>query len=156
MDKSILAYIAGFLDGDGSIMLQIKPRKDCRYGFRLCSAIVLYQDSSHEEDLEWMRDQLGVGYISRRNDGISECRFDGHERVATVLGQLGLYIRFKRKQVALMLEALDKLKSVQTPIVFLEVCQLADRLSEANYTSRRKHTAKTVETTFRRKGLLSP
>jgi hypothetical protein len=156
MDESTLAYIAGFLDGDGSIMLQIKPREDCRYGFRLYATIVLYQDSTHEKDLQWMRDQLGVGYISRRNDGISECRFDGHERVATVLGRLGHYIRFKRKQVALMLEALDKLKSVQTPRDFLEVCQLADRLSEANYTSRRKYTAKTVEMTLREKGLLSP
>ena len=156
MNELTLAYIAGFLDGDGSIMLQIKPREDCRYGFRLYATIVLYQDSTHEEDLQWMRDQLNVGYISRRNDGISECRFDGHERVAIVLRKLRNYIRFKRRQVALMLEALDKLKRMQTPRDFLEVCQLADRLSETNYTSRRKYTAETVEKTFHEKGLLSP
>lgn len=156
MNESTLAYIAGFLDGDGSIMLQIKPRENCRYGFRLYATIVLYQDSSHEEDLQWICDQLGVGYLSRRNDGMSEYRIDGHQRVAAILKVLMPYIRFKRKQVVLMLEALVKFESVQTPEDFIEVCRLADSLSKANYASRRKHTAETVEMSFRQRGLLSP
>jgi hypothetical protein len=154
--ESTLAYIAGFLDGDGSVMLQIKPRKDCRYGFRIYASIVLYQDSSHEEDLRWIGDQLAVGYIARRNDGMSELRIDGYKRVEMVLEMLAPYVRFKRVQVAVMLEALDKLKSMQLPQDFLEVCWLADRLSEANYMSRRKYTSETVKTVLCEKGLLSP
>ena len=29
VDETTKAYIAGFLDGDGSIILQIRPREDC-------------------------------------------------------------------------------------------------------------------------------
>ena len=40
-----LAYIAGFLDGDGSLMLQIKKRKDGnRSKFRFMPTICFYQD----------------------------------------------------------------------------------------------------------------
>jgi hypothetical protein len=53
--ESDIAYIAGFLDGDGSIMLQIKKRNDTKRGFRFMATICLYQDSRHEKPLYWMR-----------------------------------------------------------------------------------------------------
>jgi len=156
MIDSTFAYIAGFLDGDGSIMLQIKPREDLRFGFRITSTICFYQDSLHEKELHWIRDQLQTGYLSQRNDGMSELRVDGHERVADVLRQLRPYIRFKRDQVELILEALEKLETMQTPQEFLEVCALADKIAEANYTSRRKYTAAVVREEFQSKGWLTP
>lgn len=45
------AYIAGFLDGDGSLMLQIKRRKDCKSGYRFMATICFYQDSCHDKHL---------------------------------------------------------------------------------------------------------
>ena len=156
MIDSTFAYIAGFLDGDGSIMLQIKPREDVRFGFRITSTICFYQDSSHEKELRWIRDQLQTGYVSRRNDGMSELRVDGHQRVADTLRCLRPYIRFKSDQVELMLEALSKLEVAQTPEEFLAVCVLADKIAEANYTSRRKHTAMAVRKEFESKGWLAP
>ena len=42
------AYIAGFLDGDGSIMLQLKKRVDTIRGYRFMATICLYQDSRHD------------------------------------------------------------------------------------------------------------
>jgi len=152
MKESTLA----FLDGDGSIMLQIRPRKDCKYGFRICASIVLYQDCSHEEDLRWIGDQLKVGYIARRNDGMSELRIGGYKQVETVLTGLVPYIRFKRVQSSVMLEALCALRSVRSPQDFLEVCRLADCLSKANYASRRKYTSETVRAVFCERRLLSP
>ena len=53
--KSDIAYIAGFLDGDGSNMLQVKKRKDTKRGFRFMATICLYQDTRHEKQLHWMR-----------------------------------------------------------------------------------------------------
>lgn len=44
MDDSTKAYIAGFLDGDGSIMLQLKPRIGVRYGYRIYEKKVLCDD----------------------------------------------------------------------------------------------------------------
>jgi len=137
-------------------MLQIKPREDVRFGFRITSTVCFYQDSSHENDLVWIRDQLQTGYVSRRNDGMSELRVDGHERVVDILRRLKPYIRFKRDQVELMPEALEKLQMAQSPQEFLEVCVLADKIAEANYSSRRKYTAAVVQKEFQTKGWLSP
>lgn len=155
-DNSIKAYIAGFLDGDGSIMLQIKPRNDVRYGFRLQAAICFYQDSEHESELRWICDQLEVGYMSRRKDGISELRINGYGCVESVLLELQQFIRFKRHQADLMLDALAILQNKPTAEQFLFACKLADEISNANYKSRKKHSAVKVEKSLYDSGLLSP
>ena len=60
--KIDLAYIAGFLDGDGSLMLQIKKRTDGKNKFRFMATICFYQDARHEKNLYWIRKILGIGY----------------------------------------------------------------------------------------------
>lgn len=92
-----LAYIAGFLDGDGSILLQVKLRSDTSRGVRFMATICLYQDSRHTAPLTWMRDVFDIGYLSSRNDGITELRINGFASVRNVLEQLRPYIRFKVK-----------------------------------------------------------
>ncbi len=37
------SYIAGFLDGDGSIYVRLKPNRTYRYGFQVSPYIVLFQ-----------------------------------------------------------------------------------------------------------------
>ena len=103
------AYIAGFLDGDGSIMLQIKKRSDTSRGLRFMATICFYQDIRHEQPLLWIRDTLGIGYISRRNDGITELRINGFSQVGSILKELKPYIRFKRLQAIALLNACDLL-----------------------------------------------
>jgi len=49
-----LAYIAGFLDGDGSLMLQIKKRTDGKNKIRFMATICFYQDTRHCKDLFWI------------------------------------------------------------------------------------------------------
>jgi hypothetical protein len=74
--KTDLAYIAGFLDGDGSLMMQIKTRSD-NGKFRFMLTVCMYQDTRHEKTLLWIRKKFGIGYISRRNDNITELRING-------------------------------------------------------------------------------
>lgn len=86
VDRKIdLAYIAGFLDGDGSLMLQIKNRKDGKSKIRFMSTICFYQDTRHERDLFWIRKVLGKGYFHQRNDGMSELRINGYASVRASL-----------------------------------------------------------------------
>lgn len=105
LTKVELAYIAGFLDGDGSLMLQIKKRNDGRLKRRFMLTICFYQDSRHEKYLHWMRNAFGIGYISRRNDGMTELRINGFEQVRNILGKLIPFIRFKKKQARALLDA---------------------------------------------------
>ena len=99
------AYIAGFLDGDGSIMLQLKKRSDTKRGYRFMATICFYQDSRHDEPLHWIRKVIGVGYISRRNDGMTELRVNGFRQIGLFLSELSPYSRFKKLQVEAMVTA---------------------------------------------------
>ena len=105
-----LAYIAGFLDGDGSIMVQVKRRADAQKGWRIMVTICLYQDSRHKAPLLWIRDVFGIGYISDRNDHMTELRMNGYRQVKRILTLLQPYIKFKKKQVVFTLRILDLLE----------------------------------------------
>ncbi|TSC94731.1 MAG: site-specific DNA endonuclease [Candidatus Berkelbacteria bacterium Athens1014_28] len=96
--KNDFAYIAGFLDGDGSLMLQIKRRKDTKQGFRVMSTICFYQKSAHKESLVWIKNILQSGYLSDRNDGITELRINGYKKVVEIIDKLSPFIRFKKIQ----------------------------------------------------------
>jgi len=136
------AYIAGFLDGDGSLMIQIKKRKDGRQKYRFMLTICFYQDSRHEQPLHWIRNQLGIGYISKRNDHISELRINGYQQVREIIKSLLPYIRFKNNQAKALYRAsriLSKKKSSE-----LSKKNLLDLVSDIlivqkeNYVTRHK------------------
>ena len=100
-----LAYIAGFLDGDGSLMIQLKRRSESRLKTRrVMLTICFYQDSRHERTLFWIRKVLSIGYISRRNDGMTELRINGHERVRDILLALLPFLKFKKKQARVIIK----------------------------------------------------
>lgn len=71
-----LAYIAGFLDGDGSLMLQLKKRSDSKRSIRFMSTICFYQDTRHKDTLDWIKGTFGIGYLSDRKDGMTELRIN--------------------------------------------------------------------------------
>lgn len=102
--KTDLAYIAGFLDGDGSLMIQIKRRSD-NGNFRFMLTICLYQDTRHEKPLLWMKNKFGIGYISRRNDNITELRINGYAQVERIITLLKPYMKFKKIQAGVLLKS---------------------------------------------------
>ena len=51
MDPTILAYIAGFLDGDGSIFFRLIRKKDYCLGFQVRTSVAFY---------------LGISDVARR------------------------------------------------------------------------------------------
>lgn len=136
------AYIAGFLDGDGSLMLQIKKRTDSTRGIRFMVTICFYQDSRHEKELQWIRDVLKVGYLSRRNDGMSELRINGYAQVHSILLKLLPFVRFKKVQATALLKASEFLmngsikKLTQKQLLLL--VDLIFKIQNANYVTRKK------------------
>jgi hypothetical protein len=106
VQKTDLAYIAGFLDGDGSIMIQLKNRRNNPRGWRIMFTICFYQDSRHEKPLFWIKRMLGIGYISRRKDGITELRINGYQKVKEILESLEFFLKFKKAQTKILLKIL--------------------------------------------------
>lgn len=139
-----IAYIAGFLDGDGSVMLQIKKRNDRDYTARFMATICLYQDTRHEQTLHWMRSVFGIGYVSRRNDNMTELRVNGYRQVHRILTMLSPHIRSKRKQVDALIEGCEILISAPprklTEQKLKRLVDLVLLIQSENYTTKRKRS----------------
>ena len=142
--KIELAYIAGFLDGDGSLMLQIKKRSDGKIGFRFMSTICLYQDTRHEKTLYWIKEKFGIGYVSKRNDGMSELRVNGYKQVANILKNLSPYIRFKKIQSEALICACEILARTKFSKLSKEqlkrIVDLILVIQKENYVTKKKKT----------------
>jgi len=61
-----------------------------------------------------MRNVFGIGYITQRNDGISELRINGFKQVRDILVLMKPFIRFKKVQTKALIEAGDIL--IDTPM----------------------------------------
>ena len=145
VDRKIdLAYIAGFLDGDGSLMLQIKNRRDGVSKIRFMSTICFYQDTRHEKTLHWIRKILGKGYLHQRNDGMSELRINGFASVRDILESLRPYIRFKSIQTEALIEACTILSSTKYRMLDREqkvkLVDLILVIQRENYVTKKKKT----------------
>ncbi len=142
--KIKLAYIAGFLDGDGSLMLQIKKRKDGNIGIRFMSTICFYQDTRHEKTLYWIKEVLGIGYLSRRNDGMTELRVNGYRQIRDILKNLLPYIRFKKLQGEALKSACEILSATKFKMLSdKKLMKLVDYIlviQNENYVTKKKKT----------------
>jgi len=150
------AYIAGLLDGDGCIMLQLHHRDDFRFWFRPKTVVILYQESRHHDDILYLKSIIGAGYVYRRNDHMTEYRLEGHKQVKELLCKLQPYVLFKKEQVKYMLEAIAILiKKNYSLEEFLKVCDYSDLIAKHNYSnSTRKYTANYIREELSMKGLI--
>jgi len=140
-----LAYIAGFLDGDGSLMLQIKKRKDGKKSsIRFMPTICFYQDTRHEKTLYWIRDILKIGYLSQRKDGMTELRINGYKQIEEILRSLSPYVKFKEKQVVALQQACEILLKTKLKLLNkIQLIKLVDLIlviQNENYVAKKKKT----------------
>ena len=158
MRETTLAYIAGFLDGDGSVIFQLKPRSDYTYGFQVKVTVAFYQKKSNRSILEWLQDNLRVGAVRDRNDGISEYDVEGFEPVRRLLESLQPYVVLKRKQVEVALDMIGEITSRPdpSPEEFLIWCGQVEAFQALNYTKKRKHVQSDVRASLESKGYLDP
>ena len=135
-----LAYIAGFLDGDGSLMLQLKSRSDTTRGMKFMATICLYQDTEHAQPLLWMQETLKCGFISHRNDGMTELKINGFAQVKQILTLLQPYIQFKRIQTNALISACELLEQKflrdMSPTELRTLVDLMFEIKAQNYKSK--------------------
>ena len=144
MDSTTLAYIAGFLDGDGSIFFQIIPDKNYKRKFYIRSSIAFYQKSEFSSILEWLKKTFGKGYIRHRKTGMSDYTVVESKEVKKILSLLQPYVKLKKKQIELGLEIFQKLDLLKSDQDFLEICKLVDKFGELNYSKKRTITYEVV------------
>ena len=125
-------------------MLQIKKRKDGKLKRRFMCTICFYQDSRHEKPLNWIRKILGIGFISRRNDGMSELRINGFAQTRNILRALLPFIRFKKDQAHALYKAADLLGKERsrhlTRSQLLRMVKYILTIQNNNYVTSKKKT----------------
>ena len=159
LDKTDLAYIAGFLDGDGCVMLQLIRRKDYRLGFQIRASIVFYQKSEQVSFLILLKDLLQCGYIRHRNDGMSELTIVGPGPVSIVLQKLLPYLRLKKLQAELALLVIKQMPSSgrnMTPELLIRLSKEVDKFALLNYSKKRQNFSTVVERYLLENNLFDP
>ena len=144
MSDEVAAYIAGFLDGDGSIMAQLVYRKDYKFGYQIRVSIVFYQKQIHQEILFWLKEQLKYGYIRNRNDGMSEYTIVGLSEVEQILRLLHNKLRLKKSLATDVLQLIKVYPKKMTPEKLLKLANLVDKTAKFNYSKKRTNTSEVV------------
>ena len=159
MTNEELAYIAGFLDGDGCIMLQLVFRHDYVLGYQIRASVVFYQKQQNRHFLEWLKQKLLHGYIRNRNDDMNEYTIVGVVVVVEILKMLFPYLKLKKKQAEIALNVLSQMpgsgRKMNAKLLYklsLEV----DKFLYLNYSKKRTNTSKKVEDFLKSHKLLIP
>jgi len=155
--KSELAYIAGFLDGDGCIMLQLVYRHDYILGYQIRASIVFYQSQRYYQFLVWLKTKLIDGYIRNRNDGIVEYTIVGTKPVSRIIKLLKPYLKLKQKQAEVALKVLNLMPESgreMTPERLFKLAKEVDKFADLNYSKKRTNTSKKVEQFLKSRHLL--
>ena len=156
MHDATRAYIAGFLDGDGSIILQLVRRLDYAHGYQIRSSVCFYQHTRGKAGLEWLKDQLGCGSIRDRAGSMSDYTIVGWSDVRRVLELVRPYVVFKREQVECALDILSMLEPRLPPDRLLAAARRVDAFATLNYSKRKYVDAGCVERFLESKGVLVP
>jgi LAGLIDADG endonuclease len=93
------SYLAGFLDGDGSIHFQLVRQKEYRFGFYIRSSMSLSQSTSARHGLEYLQHVIGGGYLRDRGTGMSDLVITSRPLLIELLDGVRPYVVFKRAHV---------------------------------------------------------
>mgnify|MGYP001612264779 CR=1 FL=1 len=132
------AYLAGFLDGDGSIYVQLKPNKTYKFSFQVAPYIVLFQSQKDQKNFEQLCSMINLGYMRVRKDGILEYIIGRQENIIKFIKLVGPYVVMKKLQVALLRKIIIAKNKVQNRKDFEALAKLIDSFRELNYSKKRK------------------
>jgi hypothetical protein len=132
LNPEVLAYMAGFIDSDGSLIAQIVRKDDYAYKFQIRLSVQFSQRTSRKYHLEKLREEVGYGHVVIRQN---MCDFVLTEPriVCEFLQLLQPYLRIKKKQANLMIKIIQELPSAKvSKEKFIELCKLVNHVSELN------------------------
>jgi len=132
------AYLAGFLDGDGSIYVRLKPNSTYKYGFQIAPYIILFQSKKNRDNFERVCSLINLGYLRERRDEILEYTIARMDSIMEFLTVVKPYVVMKKAQVELMEKILKLKNQVENKNDFSELMKLVDRFRELNYSKKRK------------------
>ena len=154
LTKEQAAYLAGFIDADGSLIGQIVKQKDYVFKYQIRITLSLIQKTQRKEFLTKWQKIIG-GTLRDRDDGISELNLIGRDSITPILNQVLPYLMIKTIQAKLILKIAEQLPLTKnSPETFLNLCLLVDRISERNDSKKRTINSDVVRKEFLILGLI--
>jgi hypothetical protein len=138
LTKEIRAYLAGFLDGDGSVYVRAKPNQSYRFGYQIAPNIVLFQSSQEREKFEMLCSCIGFGYMRERKDGVLEYIIGKKEDILSFIALVRPYVILKKEQLSLMEHILKQKEKVNSEKDFQNLLDMIDLFRDLNYSKKRK------------------
>ena len=108
-----LAYLAGFVDGEGTLTITSNPNKKERKNPSKSYRFIFQVVNTDKEIIDWIASFLGVGFITRRDprdDGQKNNKIryiltaGSFDNVAQICNVLLPYLKVKKPQAQLILE----------------------------------------------------
>src|SRR6266571_873837 len=131
------SYLAGFLDGDGSIHFQLVKQRGYRFVY-------------------YLRQLSGGGYLRDRGTGMSDLVITSRPLLSTILREVEPYVVFKREHVRRALWLLPQLDSLRDAQEFLRVAREVDAFATLNCSKTKRISAADVERHLRSMGVSVP
>jgi hypothetical protein len=150
------SYVAGFLDGDGSIHFQLVKQQEYRFGFYIRASTSFSQSTSARSGLEAIHGLIGGGYLRDRGTGMSDLVITSRPLLLDLLFAVQPYVIFKREHVRRALELLPRLERLREAEQFLQLAREVDAFATLNYSKTKRISAVDVERYLRSKGVLCP
>ena len=150
------SYVAGFLDGDGSIHFQLVRQKEYRFGYYIRSSVSFAQSTVARQGLEYLQNLIGGGYLRDRGTGMSDLMITSRPLLLDLLWSVAPHVVFKQTHVERALWLLPQLDAVRDPEQFLRLAREVDAFATLNYSKTKRISAADVEQHLRSKGVLCP
>ena len=150
------SYLAGFLDGDGSIHFQLVRQKEYRFGFYIRASMSLSQSTSARAGLEYLQELIGGGYLRDRGTGMSDLVVTSRKLLIEVFERVRPYVIFKKHHVERAIWLLPQIKVGLSAEEFVRLAHEVDDFSSLNYSKTKRITAADVEQHLFSKGWLVP
>jgi intein/homing endonuclease len=132
------AYLAGFLDGDGSIYVRLKKNPDYKYGYQIAPYIILFQSKKSKLKFQKICSLIKLGYIRERKDGILEYTINRVDNILKFVDIVKPFAILKKEQLELIKKILKKKQKIKTKKDFKEIVKLINSFKELNYSKKRK------------------
>lgn len=139
------AYIAGFLDGDGSIIGSVEKHKGKVFKYRVRIIVKFSQHVENVSLLKFLKKLIGEGYISKSGT-VAELVVKSQDTVENFLTEIEPFVFLKRKQIAYAKKILKKRKSPMNKKNFILLVRWAYKIGDNNLKSksRKKLTLQNV------------
>jgi LAGLIDADG endonuclease len=150
------SYLAGFLDGDGSIHFQLVRQREYKFGYYIRASLALSQSTSARRGLEHLHQIIGGGYLRDRGTGMSDLVITSRPLLLRTLSAVAPYVVFKAEHVRRALDLLQRIRPRLGAEEFLELAREVDRFATLNYSKTKRISAADVEHHLRGMGVCAP